>query len=206
VWYFNPLAWQFLFIIGFSFGMGWLKAPPLRDRRLVALALAIMVASIPAAFWGFTNAFPALAAIEPMLGHDGSPTSLHPLRLMHFLSLAYLALSAIEPWRARLPQIAALKPIERVGQQTLAAFLASLPIAWTIGILLDWAGRGAFTVTLANLAALGGIFLTARIVEAFKRQPWREGKGQPPQRAQQGSVAPRPTEAPTHPRALQPAE
>jgi hypothetical protein len=185
VWYFNPLAWQFLFIIGFSFGMGWLKPPRLRDRRLVTAALIMVVASIPAAFWGFTNAFPALAAIEPMLGHDGAPTSLHPLRLLHFLALAYLALSAIEPWRARLPQIAALKPMERVGQQTLAAFLASLPIAWTLGILLDWAGRDALTVTLANLAGLGGILLAALVAEAFRRQPWREGRTKPPRTGEQ---------------------
>jgi hypothetical protein len=201
VWYFNPLAWQFLFIIGFSFGMGWLKAPPLRDRRLMSLALAIVLASVPVAFWGFTSAFPALAAIEPMLGYDGAPTSLHPLRLVHFLALAYLALSAIEPWRARLPRIAALKPVERVGQQTLAAFLASLPIAWTLGILLDWAGRDAITVTLANLAGLGGIFLTARIAEVFKRQPWREGKSQPLRAAPDRESHP-----PSPARILQPAE
>jgi hypothetical protein len=206
VWYFNPLAWQFLFIVGFSFGMGWLKAPPLRDRRLVALSLAIVLASVPLAFWGFTNAFPTLAAIEPMLGYDGAPTSLHPLRLVHFLALAYLALSAIEPWRARLPQIGALKPVERVGQQTLAAFLASLPIAWTLGILLDWAGRDALTVTIANLAGLGGIILIARIAEAFKRQPWREGKGRPPQATPQRSGESHARETPPHARTLQPAE
>jgi hypothetical protein len=201
VWYFNPLAWQFLFIIGFSFGMGWVKAPPLRDRRLVALSLAIVLGSVPAAFWGFTSTFPALAAIEQMLGHDGAPTSLHPLRLVHFLALAYLTLSAIEPWRGRLPRIAALKPVERVGQQTLAAFLASLPIAWTLGILLDWAGRDALTMTLANLAGLGGIFLAARIAEAFKRQPWREGNARPPRVEEPGNDG-----SPTLVRSLQPAE
>ncbi|MGL4729297.1 MAG: OpgC family protein [Bosea sp. (in: a-proteobacteria)] len=174
VWYFNPLAWQFLFILGFSFGMGWLKAPSLRDRRLVALSLAIVLGSIPFAFWGLTSALPALGAVPAMLGYDGGPTNLHPLRLVHFLALAYLALCLIEPWRDTLPTIAALRPVERVGQQTLAAFLASLPIAWTLGILLDWAGRSTLTVTLANLAGLAGILLVAHVVDAFKRQPWRE--------------------------------
>jgi hypothetical protein len=206
VWYFNPLAWQFLFIVGFSFGMGWLKPPRLRDRRLVVVSLAIVLGSVPAAFWGFTNAFPALAAIEPMLGYDGAPTSLHPLRLVHFLSLAYLALSAIEPWRNKLPDIAALKPVERVGQQTLAAFLASLPIAWALGILLDWAGRDALTVTLANLAGLGGILLAALVAEAFKRQPWREDKARPERAMSQRRSGPQVLETPPHARALQPAE
>jgi hypothetical protein len=206
VWYFNPFAWQFLFIIGFSLGMGWLKAPPLCDRRLVTAALTIVAASMPASFWGFTNAFPALAAIGPMLGYDGAPTSLHPLRLAHFLSLAYLALSAIEPWRAKLPHIAALKPIELVGQQTLAAFLASLPIAWTLGILLDWTGRDALTVTLANLAGLGGILVTALVADAFRRQPWREGKARPEQAASQRTGGKQARETLPHARTLQPAE
>jgi hypothetical protein len=189
VWFFNPFAWQFLFLIGFSFGMGWLKAPRLRDKRLVMLALAIVIGSVPFAFWGFTTAFPALAAVEPMLGYDGAPTNLHPLRLIHFLALAYLVLSAIEAWRDRLPAIMALRPIERVGQQTLAAFLASLPIAWTLGIALDWAGRSALTVTLANLAGLAGIILTALVVDLFKRQPWREPARPPKAAATQAQPA-----------------
>jgi hypothetical protein len=174
VWYFNPLAWQFLFILGFSFGMGWLKAPKLRDPRLMPLAALVVIGSVPFAFWGFTTTLPALDTVPAALGHDGGPTNLHPLRLVHFLALAYLVLSLIEPWRMRLPEIAALRPVERVGQQTLAAFLASLPIAWSLGILLDWAGRDALTVTLANLAGLLAIVITAQVTGWFKRQPWRE--------------------------------
>jgi hypothetical protein len=201
VWYFNPLAWQLLFILGFSYGMGWLRPPPLRRRPLILAALAIVLASIPAAFWGFTNAFPALAAIEPSLGYDGAPTSLHPLRLIHFLALAYLALSIIEPWRDRLPSVALLRPVERVGQQTLAAFLASLPIAWSLGIWLDGVGRDGLTVALANVAGLAGILVTAWLAAAFKRQPWREPRSAAPLTERRPGAHPKP-----EPARWQPAE
>ncbi len=176
VWYFNPFAWQFLFLLGFSFGMGWLKPPPLRHPHLMALAGFVVIGSVPFAFWGFTGMFASLQAVPALLGHDGGPTTLHPLRLVHFLALAYLALSLIAPYRARLPEIAALRPIVRTGQQTLAAFLASLPIAWSLGILLDWAGRNALTVALANIAGLAAILVTAHVTGWFKRQPWREAR------------------------------
>jgi hypothetical protein len=68
-------------------------------------------------------------------------------------------------------RIAALRPVERVGQQTLAAFLASLPIAWSLGILRDRSGRDALTIALANLAGLLAILATAHITGWVKRQP-----------------------------------
>jgi hypothetical protein len=178
VWYFNPLAWQVLFILGYSFGMGWLAPVPLRRAGLVFVALVIVVGSIPFAFWGFTTHFEWLATIAPALGHDGGPTSLHPLRLLHFLALAYLVLSLIEPLRPSLAEISWLKPIEKVGQQTLAAFLASLPIAWSVGIALDWFGRSLASITLANLLALVAIVALAYLVAWFKSQPWKASLGQ----------------------------
>jgi hypothetical protein len=176
VWYFNPLAWQFLFITGFSFGMGWLKPVPLRRPVFLALALAIVIGAVPLSFWGITDHSPYLAGIAPALGYDGGPTSLHGLRLIHFFALAYLALSAIEPYRARISGINALKPVITVGQQSLAAFLASLPVAWSLSIALDWFGRDAMSVTIANLAALGAILIVGQAASWFKGQPWREGK------------------------------
>lgn len=175
VWYFNPLAWQLLFVTGFSFGMGWLKPVPLRRAGLVALSILVVAGFIPFAFWGITDIAPALMDVVLWLGHDGGPTNLHPLRLIHFLALAYLVLSLVEPWRSRLPGIGWLKPVETVGRQTLAAFLASLPVAWSIGIALDWFGRSFLSVALANIAALVSILALARLVAWFKREPWKTG-------------------------------
>ena len=72
VWYFNPLAWQLLFITGFSFGMGWLKPVSLRRTGLVALSLLVVAGCIPFAFWGITAIAPALTDVVLRLGHDGA--------------------------------------------------------------------------------------------------------------------------------------
>lgn len=174
VWYFNPLAWQLLFYTGFSFGMGWLPAPPLRDRRLTAVSAAIVLVSIPLTFWAFVDHNPLLDHIRSALIADTRPTSLHLVRYAHFMALAYLALSFVEPYRAQLNDDPRAKPIIRIGQQTLAVFLSSIAIAWTLGILLDVIGRDAPHVAAANLVGLASLFAIAYVVAWFKRQPWKE--------------------------------
>lgn len=174
VWYFNPLAWQLLFYTGFSFGMGWLPAPQLGERRLTTMSAAIVLLSIPLTFWAFVDNIPLLDHLRALLIADTRPTSLHIVRYAHFLALAYLAVSFVDRYRRELAEEPRLKPIIRIGQQTLAVFLSSIAIAWTLGIALDIFGRDAFNVALANLTGMTCLFLVAYVVAWFKRQPWKE--------------------------------
>ncbi|WP_342361459.1 OpgC domain-containing protein [Terrarubrum flagellatum] len=174
IWYFNPIAWQMLFFTGFGFGMGWIPPPPLRDRRLVIIAALLVVLSIPLTFWGVVESFPIFDELRSFFIADLRPTNLHIVRYLHFFALAYLALSLIEPIRGRLADAAFAKPIIRIGQQTLAVFLSSIVIAWTLGILLDAHGRTTLTVAAANLVGLALLFAVAYVVAWFKSQPWKQ--------------------------------
>ncbi|MCA3630940.1 MAG: OpgC domain-containing protein [Methylobacterium sp.] len=165
VWFFNPFAWQLVFFTGFAFGLGWLKAPPFEKGALFWLCVAFLAGSMPLNFWGFTRNIPALGvAHEWLIGADGK-TNLNPLLYIHFLASAYVALTLIEPHRARL---AAFSPIIEVGQQALATFMASIALAWGLGMLLDVTGRDWLTTALANLLGFAGLVAVARLAKRYK--------------------------------------
>lgn len=181
-WYFNPLAWQAMFFTGYAFGMGWLPRPVLHQGWLFKACVVFIVLSIPVTFRGFLETVPLLAGINLWLMPDHQPTSLHWLRYLHLLATAYVALTLIEP-RRHLLDSALARPLLIVGRQSLATFLASLTMAWTAGILLDWAGRTTLTVTLVNLLGLLGVYLIARIVTVMKAKPARATPGPHPSAA-----------------------
>jgi hypothetical protein len=173
VWFFNPLAWQLLFFTGFAFGMGWLKPPAFDNPLLFRLCATILIVSIPLSFWGFHQIFPALGEFHDWLLPDASPTQFSVLRLIHFISLAYLAVGLINRWQGEIATASALKPIIKVGQQTFAVFLVSVPLAWSMGMMLDVAGREPLTLTLVNMGGIATALAVAALTGWFKSQPWR---------------------------------
>ncbi len=110
-WFFNPFAWQLVFFTGFSFAMGWLPKPPV-NRALVALAIAILVITLPfawhKAYEYYTGYLPgslggaflwdARAELEPLFWK----TWVGGWRYLHFLAVAYLAWAAVGPDGVRL--------------------------------------------------------------------------------------------------------
>jgi hypothetical protein len=173
VWFFNPLAWQLLFFTGFAFGIGWLKPPAFDNRILVRLCLMIVIVSVPLTFWGFHQLFPVLGEVHDWLLPDSSPTQFSVLRLIHFLSLAYLAVGLINRWQSQIARAAVLKPIVKVGQQTFAVFLVSVPLAWSMGMMLDVVGREPLALILVNLGGIATALAVAAVTGWFKSQPWR---------------------------------
>ncbi len=178
VWYFDPFAWQLIFFAGFAFGARWLPGVRLRQPVLVWLAGGYLAVSAVISFWGFHRLYPALEALQVwLLPPDTQQANLHPLRILHFLALAYVTLSIVEPFRARIGT-GWSQPIVRVGQQSLATFLTSLFLARAAGIALDYAGRDEAIVALVNAAGLASVVVVAYIVAWFKSSPW-SGPGAP---------------------------
>lgn len=171
-WFLNPFAWQAIFFLGFFIAMRWLPLPRLRDRRLLAAAGLFVALSVPLSFWGILDFWPEAQALRDLLLTASSEkTDLHPLRILHFLALAYLVLSLIEPRRSRLDQGVGHLLIV-IGRQSLACFLASLVLARLAATLADMVGRDELVVALVNLAGFAAILATARVVGWFKRAPW----------------------------------
>ena len=94
-WFFNPLAWQFLFVLGAVVNrLDDAGKARLARGRAVLLPLSVLGALIGlgiSAVWRVPSAFALLpehvaVAIYTRIDKSG----LHPARLLHFLSLAYL--------------------------------------------------------------------------------------------------------------------
>ncbi len=176
-WFLNPFAWQAIFFIGFFIAMKWLPVPPLRRPVLLLAAAVFVILSVPFSFWGILEHWPAGRELRELLLPAASEKSnLHPLRILHFLALAYLVLSAIEPVRDRLD--AGLGHwLILIGRQSLAAFLASIVLARLAWTASEIAGHDGLAVALLNLAGFAAILGVACVVAWFKRAPWA---GPPP--------------------------
>jgi hypothetical protein len=165
MWFFNPFAWQLVFFTGFAFGLGWLKAPAFRRGGLFWLAAAFLILSVPLNFWAITDRIPMLGEWHEALIGAAGKTNLNPLLYLHFLASAYVVLTLIDPHKDRL---ASAKPVILVGQQALATFMASIALAWALGIVLDWTGRTFLTTALANIAGFAGLLVTAWLAQRYK--------------------------------------
>jgi hypothetical protein len=193
-WFFDPFAWQLVFFTGFAFARGWLPPPP-RDRRLAIACIVFIAAAAPVSCqYGFSchagfGRFPMLGEIHDALGPWIDKMDMGPLRYAHFMATAYLAFiaSGVAGANLRGPVFELLR---RVGQQTLAVFLAGLFASQLMGIVLDIVGRSFLTTALANLAGFGILVATAFVVTWFKAPPWRK-----PPAARRAAVPEETTEA-----------
>lgn len=97
VWYFNPVTWQFLFILGGAAAIQATRARPADTRALarqplfMAAAMYTVLAGVLTLSWRWPEVHDALmpAWLSDLI-YPISKTDLSPLRLLHFLALAYV--------------------------------------------------------------------------------------------------------------------
>ncbi|MFB9174272.1 OpgC family protein [Roseibium salinum] len=188
-WFFNPFAWQMLFFTGFAFMRGWIPAPPV-NRKLVALCAFIVLVTVPFAYFRVHTNVEWVQAIRDAIRPLWIKTEFGLFRHIHFLALAYLAWIAAGEHGKHLLGHGALwgrfvRVVQKVGQQSLPVFMASLVIAQAAGLLRDmvW-GRGEWIPQiLSNLGGFLALIAVAYIAGWYKSQPWRK----PPRTSSGGS-------------------
>jgi hypothetical protein len=188
-WFFNPFGWQLVFFTGFAFMARWLPAPP-RDLRLILLAGAVLLASLPLSYFRIIGAVPAIQDWREVWGPLFQKTDFGILRYAHFLALAYLAWIVVgERGRRLMPPEGdgalarvwrgTLAVVMMVGQQSLAVFVFSMFAAQLLGAVLDVLGRSWPTMALVNAAGFALLVGVAWLVAWIKSQPWRSGGASP---------------------------
>jgi hypothetical protein len=171
-WFFNPLAWQFLFVIGATAGYSqhsrWVF--PGQGSWLPKLAIAITVAigivSISWTIHGAYDAFPGLLLRElSPLVEDKS--NLAPLRLVSFLALAVTVAhfvgrdSSVLRWR-----VAQL--IIRCGQHSLQVFCLGIVLSVLGYILLTFFRDDILTQLGIDLAGIVTMMAIAVLLTWYK--------------------------------------
>ena len=170
VWYFNPLAWQFLFVAGAVLGnratQGGISADLL--RRLYPLAAGIFGAALAVKLsWtlhGLWDPFPALflKTLWPV-----NKNNLSPLRLLPFFALVLLVATHV-PRDARFLASRAARPLVLCGQQSLEIFCLSILLS-ALGHFILAEYDSAISMQLAvNAAGIATMVLTAKMIDWYK--------------------------------------
>jgi hypothetical protein len=134
-WYFNPLAWQVLFVFGAWYaykGSGQLQTI-VQSRAALVMAILYLGFSLATALsWQFKALEGLMPAALSKLIYPVDKSSLDPLRLLHFLSLAVIISRLTPPdWHGLMkPWMMAMI---RCGENSLAIYC--------FGVLLSFIGH-----------------------------------------------------------------
>jgi hypothetical protein len=91
-----------------------------------------------------------------------------------FIILVWAAIgSRAREWLSRDLIIMSVPVIRKVGTQSLAVFMVSIPLARFNGWVLDVIGRDVWTRAAVNLSGFAVLIAVAYIVSWFKGHPWR---------------------------------
>jgi hypothetical protein len=170
LWFFNPLAWQFLFVSGAVLGDRTVRGASLAGLVKLAYPAAVAVFAVALVVrlsWtlhGIWDAVPGLLLKElwPV-----DKNNLSPLRLVPFFALVVMVAVHV-PRDARFLGSAAARPLVLCGQQSLEIFC--------LGILLSALGHfflaeysSSVSMQLAvNVVGIMAMVLTAKMIDWYK--------------------------------------
>lgn len=186
-WFFNPLAWQLLFFIGFLFGQAarGASAPPMPgyNRWLTAAALLVLGSGLfamiavewtPSLGDRLPEAIPAfLATVDK--------TDLHPWRLASVLAITYLVAQYV-PRDAPMLQRSWTGPLLAMGRNSLPVFCFGILLSFMARLMLE-ADDGWPMQIAANIICIGILVLVALLAD------WQKDGPPPPQTALPARVA-----------------
>src|SRR5215467_11894982 len=170
IWYFNPLAWQFLFTAGAALGLG---LPPFQPRprpagALLYAAIAItalgLVIKLSWTIHGVWDSFPGLLLKElwPV-----NKSNLSPIRLLPFFSTVVVIAAFVRPGSAFLRSPAA-KPVILCGQQSLEIFCLGILLSALGHFVLSEYDSGNVIQLGVNAVGVLLLVLTAKMSDGYK--------------------------------------
>jgi hypothetical protein len=170
-WYFNPLCWQFLFVIGATLGYAAssgrapLRIPAWLPRLVAALALCFTVINLSwAAHWVY-DPFPPL--FLKLWYYTIDKTNLAPLRLVSILTLAGATLYFVERDAAFL-HWRVTRPIILCGQNSLYVFCLGILLSVLGHFILTESAVGIGLQIAVNLVGMALMIGTAELLQWFK--------------------------------------
>ncbi|MBN8920274.1 MAG: OpgC domain-containing protein, partial [Rhizobiales bacterium] len=187
-WFFNPFAWQLLFVFGAWCAIAGAKTIERLVRSDFALSLA--VAYLLFAFCvSLTWYFPSYGRFMPKwlseLIYPIDKTNLDVLRFMHFLALALLVVRLVpKTWPALKSPLA--WPAIVCGQQSLAIFCLGVFLAFTSHFILVEVSDGIPMQVALSVLGIIIMVVVAAVLQWYKRVDGRRPGPRPPS-VQQGA-------------------
>jgi len=170
VWYFNPLAWQFLFTVGAALGFGAAGTGRRWGRAGAPLLMAIIVVAIGFIVklsWtvhGVWDAVPGLFLKElwPV-----NKNNLSPIRLAPFFATVLVVGALVAP-NMKFLHSGVAKPVILCGQQSLEVFCFGILLSALGHFILSEYNSRIVTQLAVNLAGVLALCLTAKMIDWYK--------------------------------------
>jgi hypothetical protein len=170
VWTFNPLAWQFLFVLGAVLGRtearssGRVRLAEIAYWPSLIIAAVVLVIRLSWTFHGFWDAAPALFLRYLWPINKGN---LSPLRLVSFFALVMLVAHWVSP-QARFMRMAAAWPLVLCGRHSLEIFCLSILLS-VLGHFLMSEFNAGFTMQIGvNVVGIAMMCLTAGMLDWYR--------------------------------------
>jgi hypothetical protein len=165
-WFFNPLAWQFVFVMGFVVArdeyMGSLVRNNIKWLRIVAVPVVVAGAlMIQLDWWPDPTRVP-----HPVLLFIASKTYATPIRLIQFLALVVL-FSAAYPYLVRaVPSVVGF--LAKLGRNSLNVFCVGSLLSLISQILRFYFQGSLLADTLIAVGGISMLGITAWLSEWSK--------------------------------------
>jgi hypothetical protein len=171
-WFFNPLAWQFLFVIGATAGFsrvtGVWPFPSGQWFRMLAIVVAGFCAlvSLDWTIHWLYDPFPLVLA-KQLWTHTLDKTDLAPLRLIDFLAIATTTMVFVRPGSGFLHGRWA-RPLIVCGQHSLYVFCLGIVLAVLGHFILSEFYDGVLMQAAVNLVGFAAMIGLAYLLEWYK--------------------------------------
>ena len=156
VWYFNPFAWQLLFVLGAWLALGGADTLHFLIRSRIVLFCAVIYLLFAAAMTLAAH-LPEPHAIFPRdLFEAFTPndkTNLAPYRFLH-LAILIIVVARLIPIDAPGLQAAIWRPLVKCGQQSLEVFCVGIYLSFVASLILQTTSDGIFAQLLAGAGGL----------------------------------------------------
>jgi hypothetical protein len=189
-WYFNPLAWQFLFVSGAV--LAHLNAEGRDFTRLLRLAFPVAAAVfvttlIVRVSWTLHTLWDPVPALLLKQLWPAAKDDLSPIRLIPFFALVVLVAVLVRP-HARFLTSRAARPLVTAGQQSLEIFCLGILLSALGHMLITELAHGLGLQLAVNALGIAIMLVAARALDWYKaldRMPTQRAQAAPVGRAAQ---------------------
>ena len=173
-WAFNPLAWQLLVVLGAWWIIEGKKARPwVKSRTALMLAVVYLIFSLIIALSWCIG--PLEALIPPALAnllHPGDKSNLAPLRLLHFLAIAVVAIWFVpRDWRVLATPV--MRGAIRCGQNSLPIYCLGVLLTFASHLALLEISAGPAMQIALSLAGIAVMIAIATLLNSISTKPKR---------------------------------
>jgi hypothetical protein len=169
--YFNPLDWQFLFVIGIWWGMKPAKEQPaiLKSRILTGAAMIYLVFALFITLgWHFHSLEAYVPTLVVRLIYPIDKGDLDVLRLLHFLALALLCWRVL-PCSLPMLRTRLMRPLVQCGEYSLVVYCISVLLSFAAHAVLNLGWNNLVSQTLVSVAGIAVMAATAGLLASIDR-------------------------------------